>query len=79
LTAWSNALAETINGLYKAECTIPRGPWRNAGDLEIATAVWVEFYHKKRLHGSLKRMTPVEFEAAYWESLDKETHLINKG
>jgi putative transposase len=66
--AYDNALAETVNGLYKTECTIPRGPWRNASDLEIATATWVEFYNKMRLHGSLDRMTPAEFEAAYWEA-----------
>jgi len=64
--SYDNALAESVNGLYKTECTIPRGPWRYAGDLEIATAIWVEFYDKKRLHGSLDRMTPDEFEAAYW-------------
>ena len=66
--SYDNALAETINGMYKAECTIPRGPWRNAGDLEIGTAEWVEFYNKKRLHGSLNRTTPAEFEADYWAS-----------
>jgi putative transposase len=65
--SYDNALAETVNGLYKTECTIPRGPWRNVGDLEIATATWVAFYDKLRLHGSLNRMTPTEFEAAYWE------------
>lgn len=66
--SYDNALAETVNGLYKTECTIPRGPWRCAADLEIATATWVEFYNKLRLHGSLDRRTPVEFEAAYWEA-----------
>jgi len=52
---------------FLARRPIPRGPWRNASDLEIATATWVEFYNKMRLHGSLDRMTPAEFEAAYWE------------
>jgi putative transposase len=66
--SYDNALAETVNGLYQTECTIPRGPWRCAADLEIATATWVEFYSKLRLHGSLDRRTPVEFEAAYWEA-----------
>jgi putative transposase len=61
-------LAESVNGLYKTECTVPRGPWRDAGELELATAEWVEFYNKRRLHSSLDRMTPVEFEAAYWAS-----------
>ena len=76
--SYDNALAETINGLYKAESTIPKGPWRNAGELEIATAEWVEFYDKKRLHGSLNRMTPAEFEAAYWATQDEAPGSINK-
>ena len=71
--SYDNALAETVNGLYKTECTIPKGPWRNAGDLEIATATWVEFYNKLRLHGSLDRMTPTEFEAAYWHARRKRS------
>jgi len=62
--SYDNALAESVNGLYKTECTVPRGPWRNAGDLEVATAEWVAFYNKKRLHSSLERMPPAEFEAA---------------
>ncbi len=64
--SYDNALAESVNGLYKTECTVPRGPWRDAGDLEVATAEWVAFYNKKRLHSSLQRMPPAEFEAAYW-------------
>jgi putative transposase len=77
--SYDNALAETINGMYKTECTIPRGPWRNVGDLELATAEWVEFYDKKRLHGSLNRMTPAEFEAEYWATHDRDHASINKG
>ena len=65
--SYDNALAESVNGLYKTECTIPRGPWRGVADLEIATAEWVEFYNKKRLHSALGRVPPVEFEAAYWK------------
>lgn len=64
--SYDNALAESVNGLYKTECTIPRGPWRSSGDLEIATATWVEFYNKRRLHWSLGGVPPVEFEAAWW-------------
>ncbi|MGH9070927.1 MAG: IS3 family transposase [Acidimicrobiales bacterium] len=64
--SYDNALAESVNGAYKAECIGPRGPWRDAGEVEIGTAAWVGFHNKKRLHGSLNRMCPVAFEAAYW-------------
>lgn len=64
--SYDNALAETVNGLYKTECTIPRGPWRNAADLEIATATWVSFHNKSRLHHALGRRSPAEFEADHW-------------
>lgn len=75
--SYDNALAETVNGLYKTECTIPRGPWRDAADVEIATAEWVEFYNKRRLHHALGRRPPVEFETAYWAGQTAEP--INEG
>lgn len=46
-------VAPTTINLYKTECTVPRGPWRNAGDLEVATAEWVAFYNEKRLHAGI--------------------------
>jgi transposase InsO family protein len=64
--SFDNALAESINASYKAECTDRLGPWRNAAELEIATAEWVEFHNKHCLHGSLNRMAPAEYEDAYW-------------
>jgi putative transposase len=64
--SYDNALAETLNGLYKTECIYRRGPFRDAADVEIITAEWVEFYDKKRLHSSLNRKSPAEFEADYW-------------
>ena len=64
--SYDNALAETVHGLYKTECIVPRGPWRGAADVEIATAEWVEFFNKKRLHSALNRMKPAEYEAGYW-------------
>ncbi len=41
--SFDNALAETINGLYKAELIKPRSPWKNVDDVEIATAEWVDW------------------------------------
>ena len=75
--SYDNALAESVNGLYKIECTIPRGPWHTAADLEIATAEWVEFYNKRRLHSALKRIPPAEFEAAFWARQDDRDSSIN--
>jgi transposase InsO family protein len=65
LTAWSNALAETVNGLYKTELIRRRGPWRTAGQVELATATWVEWWNQRRLHGACGGIPPAEFEADY--------------
>ncbi|MFD9504195.1 IS3 family transposase [Streptomyces sp. NPDC060035] len=68
--AYDNALMETINGLYKAECIRTKvfhdGPWRTVSDVEYATASWVEWYNNRRLHGSLGMISPTEFEAAHY-------------
>ncbi len=68
--AYDNALMETINGLYKAECirtsVFHDGPWRTVSDVEYATASWVEWYNNRRLHSSLGMISPTEFEAAHY-------------
>ncbi|WP_145981319.1 MULTISPECIES: IS3 family transposase [unclassified Pseudonocardia] len=68
--AYDNALMETINGLYKAECIRTRvfhdGPYRTIADVEYATASWVEWYNNRRLHSSLGMISPTEFEAAHY-------------
>ncbi|MFG3208102.1 IS3 family transposase [Streptomyces sp. NPDC048192] len=68
--AYDNALMETINGLYKAECIRTKvfhdGPWRTVSDVEYATASWVEWYNNRRLHSSLGMISPTEFEAAHY-------------
>lgn len=65
--SFDNALAETTNGLYKAECIRgpDQGPWRTVDDVELATLSWVHWYNTERLHGYLHDVPPVEFEAAY--------------
>jgi putative transposase len=63
--SYDNALAESVNALYKAELINPRGPWRSVEQVELATAEWVDWWNRGRLHGSCSRLPPVEFEAAY--------------
>ena len=63
--SYDNALAETVNGLYKAELINRHGPWRTVEEVELATARWVHFWNTTRLHGACGDIPPAEFEAAY--------------
>jgi putative transposase len=63
--SFDNALAETVVGLYKTECTRRDGPFRGVDDLELATASWVHWFNQHRLHSALGYLPPVEYEAAY--------------
>lgn len=63
--SYDNALAETVNGLYKAELINRQGPWRTVEEVELATARWVHFWNTARLHGACGDIPPAEFEAAY--------------
>jgi transposase InsO family protein len=65
--AYDNALAETINGLYKAEVIRHVGPWKGFDDVEYATLEWVDWYNKERLFGSIGYVPPAELETQYWE------------
>lgn len=71
--SYDNALAETINGLYKAELIWPRGPWHSAAALEAATGAWVAWWNNQRLHSACGWVPPAEAEAAYWAAHDNET------
>ncbi len=62
--SYDNALAETINGLYKAE-VIHRCSWKNLQEVELATLAWVAWFNHKRLLGSIGYIPPAEAEAAY--------------
>ncbi len=64
-----NALAETVNGLYKAELINRHGPWRSVDQVELATAEWVHFWNTRRLHSACGDVPPTEFEAAYHQRL----------
>ena len=62
--SYDNALAETINGLYKAE-VIHRRSWRNLEAVELATLNWVDWFNHKRLLGPIGDIPPAEAEALY--------------
>jgi len=63
--SYDNALAETINGLYKTELIHRNRPWRTVQQLELATLHWVAWFNEHRLHGALDHMPPAEFEDRY--------------
>jgi putative transposase len=65
--SYDNALAESVNSLYKAELVYgpEQGPWRTVADLELATLGWVHWFNNQRLHGYLGDIPPAEYEDIY--------------
>ena len=68
--SYDNALAETINGLYKAEVIHRRGPWRNFEAVEFATLEWVDWFNHRRLLEPNGNIPPAEAERRYYAMLD---------
>ena len=64
--SYDNALAETINGLYKAEVIHRRGPWRSFEAVEFATLEWVDWFNNRRLLEPIGNIPPAEAEARYY-------------
>ena len=64
--SYDNALAETINGLYKAEVIYRRGPWKTREAVELATLEWVSWFNHHRLLEPIGYIPPAEAEANYW-------------
>jgi len=62
-------LAETINGLYKAELIHRRSPWKTRQSLELATLEWVAWLNHQRLHSAIDYIPPAEAEANYYNQL----------
>lgn len=56
--AYDNALAETVNGLYKTEVIHRQGPWRNLNDVEWATLNWVDWFNNRRLLSTIGNIPP---------------------
>ena len=68
--SYDNALAETINGLYKAEVIHRRGPWRSFEAVEFATLEWVDWFNHRRLLEPIGNVPPAEAEQRYYAMLD---------
>lgn len=68
--SYDNAMAESVIGLYKAECVRPDGPFRTVDDLELATLSWVHWFNHDRLHSALGYVPPAEFEAAFHRQIN---------
>ncbi len=71
--SYDNALAETINGLYKAELIHRRGPWKTRESVELATLEWVSWFNHQRLMELLGYIPPAEAEANYYRQLNGHT------
>ena len=71
--SYDNALAETIFGLFKAEVIWRNGPWRDIGDVELATLEWVHWFNHRRLLSSIGNIPPAELEAMYYERQKSQT------
>ena len=64
--SYDNALAESVNGLYKAE-VIHRQTWHSLEQVELATAEWVAWWNQRRLHSAIDDLPPAEYEARYYQ------------
>lgn len=67
--AYDNALAETINRLYKTEVIYKRGPWKTKAAVELATLEWVSWFNHQRLLESIGDIPPAEAEQRYYQQL----------
>ncbi len=69
--SYGSAMAESINGLYKAE-VIHRKSWKNRAEVELATLTWVDWYNNRRLLERLGHTPPAEAEKAYYASIGND-------
>ncbi len=64
--SFDNAMAESVNGLYKTELIRRRGPWRHAEHVELETLAYVDWFNNRRLHSELGDIPPTEYEHNYY-------------
>lgn len=78
--SFDNALAETVNGYYKAELIYGparSGPWKTVEDVELATLGWVYWHNTNRLHGYLGDIPPAGFEATFYDAQRSDQALVD--
>ena len=68
--SYDDALAESVNSLYKAELIRRRRSWRTTEEVELATSVWISWWNQSRLHSACGDIPPAEFEEAYHRQLE---------
>jgi putative transposase len=72
--SFDNAMADSVNGLYKWELIYPKGPWQGLDDVEFATLTYVDWFNNRRLHGQIEPgpgfTTPAAFETTYYRQQD---------
>lgn len=68
--SYDNAMAETINGLYKTEVIRKRGSWKNLDEVEYATLEWVDWFNNRRLLKPIGNFPPAEYELRYYQQLE---------
>ena len=77
--SFDNALAETVNGYYKAELIYGparSAPWRTVEDVELATLGWVHWHNTIRLHGYLEDLPPAKFANTFYATKRTDQHLV---
>jgi len=71
--SYDNALAETINGLYKTEVIRHRGPWKNIDEVEYATLDWVDWFNNRRILEPIGNIPPAEYELMYYQRIEESS------
>jgi putative transposase len=68
--SYDNAMAEALNGTFKAELIKLHGPWRTRRQLEIAIIEWIDWYNHRRLHSEIGDIPPAEHESHWYRQQD---------
>ena len=69
--SYDNALAETINGLYKTEVIRHRDPWKTVGEVEYATLEWMDWFNNQRILEPIGNIPPAEYKLMYYRQLEE--------